>query len=120
MIDAAKHTIVVFTNYAASILITKRTIFANNNIDKLNFRLVRTSIYSSQFLFIIKYRLGKKHVIPDAVSRLSSGNGRVTLPRNNDFLNLDIYFNGILNPSKDPDCCIFQKSLITISDDFRK
>ena len=120
MINATKYTTVVFTDYAFNISITKQTIFVNNNIDKLNFRLVRASIYFFQFRFNIKYRPGKKHVIPDAFSRLSSGNGPVILSRNNDFLNLNIYFNGIFNPSEDPDCYIFQRYLIIISDDFRK
>ena len=120
MIDVAKYTTVVFTDYATSISIPKQTTLANNNIDKLNFRLVRASIYFFQFRFNIKYRPGKKHVIRDAFSRLSSGNGPVTLTLSNNFLDLDIYFNGILNPSKNPDCYIFQGSLIVISDDFRK
>ena len=81
MIDAAKYTTVVFTDHAVNILITKQTILANNNIDKLNFRLVRIFIYFFQFRFNIKYRPGKKHVIPNAFSPLSFGNGPVTLSR---------------------------------------
>ena len=88
--------IVIFTDHAANIFIMKQTIFANNNIDKLNFRLVKISIYLFQFRFNIKYRFGKKHVIPNAFSRLLCGNGPTTLPRNNlnDFLDLEIYFCG--------------------------
>ena len=92
MIDIAKQTTVIFTDHATNISISKQTIWANNNINNFNFRLVRTFIYFSQFRMNVKYRPGKKHVISDTLSRLSSGNGPVTLSRNNDFLNLDIYF----------------------------
>ena len=97
-------------------------IFANNNIDKLNFRLIKISIYLFQFKFNVKYRPGKKHVIPNALSRLLFGNGSTTLPKDNsnDFLNLDIYFCGILNFSNNVDCYIFRKKIINMTDEFKE
>ena len=109
LIEIAKKTTVIYTDHAANTFLTKQIIFATNNIDKLNLRLVKFSLYFFQFRFNVKYRFGKKHVIPNAFSRLSSGNGPITLPRNNpnDFLDLDIYFCGVLNPSEDADCYVF-------------
>lgn len=100
----AEKTTVIFTDRAANTSIIKETTFASNIIDKLNFLLVRTSIYLSQFCLNVKYRPGKKRVIPDALSRLFSGNRPVDFfnpPRNfpADSLNLDTYFCGVLNPS---------------------
>ena len=99
MIENAKQPIVIFTDFTLNISIAKQTILVNNNNGKFNFRLVRAFIYFSQFPLNVKYRPGKNHVIPGAFSRLSSGNGPGTLSRNNDFLNLNTYYCGILNPS---------------------
>ena len=123
LIETAKETIIIFSDHAANILTTKQTIFASNNIDKLNFRLVRTSIYLSQFRFNVKYRPGKKHVILDVLSRLSSNNG----PTNSKllcnfpagFLNLDINFCGIFYFFDDFDCYVFQNFYINMSDTFK-
>ena len=106
MIETTKQTTVIFTDYTANISIAKQTILTNKNIDEFNFPLVKTSIYFFQFRFNVKYRPGKKRVIPDAFSRLLFGNGPATLPRNNpnDFLNLDIYFRGILKFSENLNC----------------
>ena len=75
LIETAKETTVISTDHAANISIIKQTTLASNNIDKLNFRSMRASIYFSQFRFTVKYRPGKKHVIIDVLSRLSSNNG---------------------------------------------
>ena len=114
----------MFTDYAANTSIIKQMIFANNNIDKLNFRLVRAFIYFSQFRLNFKYRPGKKHVIPDAFSRLSFGNGPVNfkLPRvfPADSLNLNTYFCGTKNPSENPNWYIFRKKYINMSEEFKQ
>ena len=83
MIESAKQINVILIDHTANISIVKQTTFANNNTDKLNFRLIRASIYLSQFRLNVKYRPGKKHVIPDVLSRLFSGNRPVKLPRRN-------------------------------------
>ena len=60
---------------------------------------MRTFIYPSQFRLNVEYRLGKKQVIPDGLSRLFSNKKPTNfkLLRNfpTDFLDLDIYFCGI-------------------------
>ena len=48
-IETAKQTTIIFTDHTANISITKQTILTNNNIDKFNFRLVKTSICFFQF-----------------------------------------------------------------------
>ena len=83
---------------------------------------MKTSIYFIQYRFNVKYRFGKKHVIPDTFSRLLLGNGPATLPKNNphDFSNLDIYFCGILNLSNNVNCYIFQFFFLNMTDEFKK
>ena len=124
MIEATRQITVFFTDHAANISITKQTTFANNNIDKFNLRLVPTFIYLSQFRLNVKYRPSKKHVIPNAFSRLSSGNGPINpkLPRAapSDSLNLETFFCGIINPSKNPDCYIFQNFFVNMSEEFKQ
>ena len=109
MTEAAKQTTVIFTDYAANISIAKQTILANNNIDKLIFGWYE-HFFSSQFWLNVKYRPGKTNIIPDAFSRLTSGNGPVTLSCNSDSLNLNLYIFVMLNPSTNADCYTFQKN----------
>ena len=41
---------------------------------KINVQLVRTSQFLRQFYLIVRHKPGKKHIIPDALSRLASAN----------------------------------------------
>lgn len=41
---------------------------------RLNLRLVRASHFLQYFELDVRYKLGKKHIIPDALSRLASSN----------------------------------------------
>ena len=109
-------TTVVFTDYTVNIWITKQTILTNNNIDKFNLRLM------SQFRLNVKYRSGKNYIIPNVLSCLFSGNKPIKLPRKNpaDFINLNIYFFGLMDPSDNPDNYLFQKKIINISDEFKQ
>ena len=122
MIEAAKNTTVVFTDHAANTSIAKQTTLSSSNTDKLNLRLIRASTYLSQFRLDVKHRPGKEHVVPDALSRLSSGNGPANTLRTSpsDVLDLDSYFSGVEDPSCDPDNYAYAGTLISMSDDFRK
>jgi hypothetical protein len=44
-------------------------------VDKLNLRLVRALQYLSQFRLDVRYRPGRQHIVPDALSRLSATEG---------------------------------------------
>ena len=54
-IKTFKYVIVIFTNHAINAFITKQITLSFNNIDKLNFRLIKVSIYLFQFRFDIRY-----------------------------------------------------------------
>jgi hypothetical protein len=69
MIDDAA-TVVVYTNHNSTLGIAKQTNFKNSTPHKQNLRLVRASLYLSQFELVIKHVPGKQNVIPDALSRL--------------------------------------------------
>ena len=94
---------VIFTDHAVNILIIKLTILFNKNINKFDLMLVRTFIYLLLFRLNVKYRPGKKNVIPNVLSRLFSGNGPIKLARRNpaDILSLNIYFFGLNGPVKE-------------------
>ena len=49
LIETFKHVIIIYTNHAVNSFITRQIKFTNNNIDKLNMKLIRTSIYFFQF-----------------------------------------------------------------------
>ena len=119
MIEVVKYTIVIFTNYAANILIVKQITLIISNTNKLNLRLIRALFYLSQFDLKIKYRLDKNHIVLDALSRLSSENhsiiDRITLAE----LNLSSYYIDIDDFSNDSDNYIMQNIIIVIFDEFR-
>ena len=77
MIEIVKHVTVIFTNHNVNIFIIKQTIFFNNNIDKLNFRLMRTFIYLSQFQLKVKYQLDKNYIVSNALFRLFFDNEQI-------------------------------------------
>jgi hypothetical protein len=63
-------TVVVYTDHNSTLGIDKQTNFKNGTPHKQNLRLVRGSLYLSQFDLVIKHVPGKQNVIPDALSRL--------------------------------------------------
>ena len=72
LIKVSQHDIVVFTNHVVNAFITKQIIFSFSNIDKLNLRLMRAFIYLFQFRLNIRYRFDKRHVISNALFKLST------------------------------------------------
>jgi RNase H-like domain found in reverse transcriptase/Integrase zinc binding domain len=69
MIEAAKKTI-IYTDHASNVLIVLQTTLRTANVDKLNPRLIRASQYLSQFNIKVRWKPGKAHIVPDALSRL--------------------------------------------------
>jgi hypothetical protein len=69
MIDDAA-TVVVDTDHNSTLGIAKQTNFKNSTPHMQSLRLVRASLYLSQFDLVIKHVPGKQNVIPDALSRL--------------------------------------------------
>ena len=62
---------------------------------------MRVSIYLSQFNFNIKYRLKKKHIILDALSRLSVAKSTIDIINELETLNLNIFHFDIENSELD-------------------
>ena len=60
----------MFTDHSAALAIAKQTSLTTSSTNKLNLRLVKASQYLSQFQLDIRYRPGKQHVVPNALSRL--------------------------------------------------
>jgi hypothetical protein len=69
MVDDAT-TVVVYTDHNSTLGIAKQTNFKNSTPHKQNLRLVRASLYLSQFDLVIKNVPEKQNVIPDSLSRL--------------------------------------------------
>ncbi len=70
MVEAVDLDTVVFTHHSATTAIVKQISLSTSSTDKLNLRLVRASQYLSQFQLDVRYRPGKQHIVPDALSRL--------------------------------------------------
>ncbi len=70
IVDTVLKTI-IYTDYSAALGIAKQTTLTTSSTDKINLRLVRASNYIQRFKNIeFRYKMGAKHIIPDALSRL--------------------------------------------------
>lgn len=70
MIRTAKKPPIVFTDHSAAPAIAKQTSLTTSSVDKLNMRLIRASQYFFQYQLDLRYKPGKQHVLPDALTRL--------------------------------------------------
>ena len=59
----------VYTDHSATVSIVRHISLSSSSVDKLNLRLIRASQYLSQFRLDIRYKPGKQHIVPDALSR---------------------------------------------------
>ena len=117
IIEASQHPTVVYTDHAANTGIAKQTTLSSSNTDKLNLRLVRASTYLFQFRLDVRYRPGKRHVIPDALSRLSVE--RSFLDEDSRNVDLESY-NTSLEDSSAGDNNSYRESLVIMSSAFRQ
>ena len=150
MIEAATSTTIVFTDHAVNPSIIRQTTLSSSSTDKLNLRLIRASTYLNQFRLNVKYRLGKLHVIPDALSRLSAASSpssidpqidepealdidaflmgtapalskqRISCENRPEVLNLNTYHNGLENPEIPDQVYAYQGILMTMSPKFKQ
>lgn len=71
MIESSKRPpTIIYTDHSAAVPISRQTSLTSSSTDKLNLRLIRASSYLSQFNIVVKHKLGKSNVVPDALSRL--------------------------------------------------
>jgi hypothetical protein len=70
MIKSSEHPTIIYTDHGATPAIAAATKLTTSSTDRLNMKLVRASMYLSQFRLDIRHRPGKSNVIPDALSRL--------------------------------------------------
>ena len=62
--------IIIYTNYSIIINIVKQTKLSFNNTNKLNFQLIKTFIYLSQYRFDVRHKLEKQYIIFDVFFKL--------------------------------------------------
>ena len=117
IIEASQHPTIVFTDHAANASIAKQTTLSSSNTDKLNLRLVRASAYLSQFQLDVRYRPGKRHILPDVLSRLPADRSFLDDGEN---LDLESYHAGMEDPSSNDRCLAYHGALIGMSPAFRQ
>ena len=118
MIEAASKT-VVYTDHAANPSIVRQTTLNSSSTDKLNLRLVRASTYLSQFQLDVRYRPGKQHIIPDALSRLPASSVTGALGSAIGALDIDTYHSGMEDPEQPDQVYAYQNTIIAMSPEFR-
>ena len=89
--DVASMKTVIYTNHAITLNIARQSTLTTSFIDKLNLRLVRASEFFNRFDLDIRHKFDKKHVVFDALSRLSNVNFEAHLKSENELDVLHIY-----------------------------
>ena len=117
IIETSQHFIIVFTNHVVNAFIIKQTTFSINNIDKLNLRLMRVSIYFSQFQLNVRYRFDKRHILFDVLSRLFVDRFFLNDEKN---LNLKSYHVDMKNFFNNQQCLTYHEILIDMFSTFRQ
>ena len=72
MVESSTKLVIILIDHSATTTIVTQTSLSTSSTDKLNLRLVRASLYLSQFNLRVFHKPGKEHVVPDALSRLKS------------------------------------------------
>ena len=71
MIRFFKYVTMIYIDYETNFVIIVKIKLNTTNIDKFNLKLIRISIYFSQFRIEIQHRFDKFNIISNALSRLS-------------------------------------------------
>ena len=112
---------IVYIDHVVNTFIARQTILNFVNTNKFNLRLIRASIYLSQFRLNVKHRSNKKHVISNVFSRLFFDNKQASQQINfENALNFDTFHNNLVDSSNNHNVYALQKSLVVMFDDFRK
>ena len=113
--------IIVYIDHVVNTSIARQIILNFVNTNKFNLRLMRVFIYLFQFRLNVKHRSNKEHVISNALSRLFFDNEQINQQFSSEnTLNFDIFHDDIVDSSIDHDVYVFQKSLVIMSNEFRK
>ena len=92
MAESAPQT-VVYTDHGAALGIAKQTTLSTSSTAKLNLRLIRASEYIQQFRNLeFRHKPGKRHVVPDALSRLPSSDSSASEKSASDAGELDALY----------------------------
>ena len=77
MIKSLKYSTVIYINHEANLVITIEIKLNTININKLNLKLIRISIYLFQFRLNVKHRFENFNVISNAFNRLSIAKNKI-------------------------------------------
>lgn len=73
IIESPKASVIIQTDHFAILdILQQSSITSTTSTMRLNLRLVRASQFLQQFKFKVRHKLGKEHIISDALSRLAS------------------------------------------------
>ena len=76
MVESSEQPTIVYTDHAATLGIVKQTSLNTVSVEKLNLRFIRASEYLQRFCLDVRYKPGRTHFTPDALSRLASREAR--------------------------------------------
>ena len=75
VVESSRVKVIIQTDHRAIFnILNQSSITSTTSTMQINVRLVRTSQFLRQFRLIVRHKPGKKHILPDALSRLASAN----------------------------------------------
>ena len=91
MVESSKHSVRVQIDHFVILDIMKQnSIISTTSTMRMNVRLIRASQFLRQFDLDVRHKPGKEHILPDALSRLTSINTDVSISK--DHSELDALF----------------------------
>ena len=95
MVESSRYKVIVQTNHSAILDIMRQSsITTTTSIMRMNVRLIRASQFLRQFPLDVRHKLGKEHIVPDALSRLASASTKASELTDN-YSELDCLFNAL-------------------------
>ena len=111
-------SIIMYIDHVVNTIIVKQTKLIFNNVDELNLKLIRASIYLSQFRLKIFHRIDKFNVVFDALNQLSI-NRHSTSNIEIDSLDIESY-HAFLKSFENDVIYVYNEFFLVMSIDFRK
>lgn len=86
IIKSSKSSVIIQIDHSTILDILQQfSIMSTISMMRLNLRLVRVSQFLQQFKLSVRHKPGKEHIIPDALSRLTSSNTRHSDAQHSEF-----------------------------------
>ena len=116
LIEAFKHVTIIYIDHAVNSFIARQIKLITSSVNKLNMKLIRASVYLSQFRLDVRYKFDKSHIIFDAFSRLSISNCMSS--DKDDVLDIENFHENMIDSENDV-IYVYNSDLVAMFENFK-